>query len=62
MIADSLNNCGSSTVADSKPFAGHSRDVDLTGSCSVKGDITDNDVVFRDEGRLRRRIDDKPTA
>ena len=57
MIADAFDNCMRAAVANGKPFARQAAHVCFSARRAVERHIPDDDVVFRNETRARRRTD-----
>src|SRR5581483_10581296 len=62
VVADALDDRGHARVADAEALARHAAEEDLAAGRAVQGDVADDDVVLRHEGRLVRREDDDPPA
>ena len=58
VIADAFDDRQGAAVAHGEPLAGEPAEVRLAARRAVERDVADEDVVFRDERRPARRIDD----
>src|SRR6266545_7826211 len=62
MVAAALDDRRDTRVADAEPLAREPADERLPAGGAVEGDVADDDVLLRHEGRLARRRDDDLAA
>ncbi len=63
MVADALDHCQGSAIAHAEALAGHPPEVGLSAGGAVEGDVADEGVLLRHEGRARRwQCHDPPTG
>ncbi len=62
VIADTLNNCRCTGVTNSKTLTGNTVDECLTASCTVKCNISDDDILMLHEADTIRWVNDDLTT
>ena len=62
VVADAFDDRERAAVADGEALARHAAEVRLAARRAVERDVADDDVLFGDERRLPRRIDDDLAA
>ena len=62
VIAQAFDHRGRAGIAHREALAGHAVEERLAAGGAVEHHVADQDVLFRQEGGVSRRIDDQPAA
>ena len=62
VFTDAFDDGGGAGISHAEAFTGNAVDESFSGGGAVEGDITDDDVVFRNDDAVVWRIDDKCTT
>ena len=62
MVAQPFHNCAGARVANGKPLTAHAVEERFAAGGAVQDHVADQNIFFRDEGGILRRIDDQTSA